>query len=287
MMTGIFCANCGAPNHIYKNCHHPITSFGIVCVRFVRCENDTGCMRPQYLMVQRKDSLSYGTFLRGKFRIESKAYIFELFQNMTENERNNIATMSFEELWKALWQITECNSYMREYEDAKIKFDLLRTGYTIKTDNEGDLFFNIDYVLANTKSLYNETEWGFPKGRRNINEDDFPCALREFTEETSIPSEEISVLFPNRYEEVFIGGNRLRYRHVYYVCLLTGDKYRNCKSIAPHTPLQMREINNVEWFSYDEVQAHIRPFNVERKEIFRRIHDNLFRYALSVLSKVA
>jgi 8-oxo-dGTP pyrophosphatase MutT (NUDIX family) len=29
-----------------------------------------------------------------------------------------------------------------------------------------------------------EPEWGFPKGRRNYNEKDIDCALREFSEET-------------------------------------------------------------------------------------------------------
>ena len=269
----VFCANCGAPNHIYKNCNHPIMSFGVVCVRL------SNGLEPQYLMVQRKDSLSYGTFLRGKFRIENRKYILELFENMTKTERCNIETWGFEALWKALWQITECNTYMREFEDAKQKFETLRAGYVTKADDGQDMLFNIDYILANTVPLYNETEWGFPKGRRNINEDDLPCAFREFTEETSIPHDQIAVLFSKPCEEVFTGGNRLRYKHVYYICLLMGEQFKTCKKIQPDTELQKREINSVEWFRYDDAQANIREFNAERKELFKCIHDTVLTFS--------
>lgn len=276
-MHGILCANCGAPNHIYKNCNHPITSFGVVCVRFMRNQD---VIEPQYLMVQRKDSLSYGTFLRGKYRTDMRSYIMELFQNMTCEERNDIKMKTFEELWKDLWQITECNSFMREYEDAKRKFDILKRGFLVP-NQDSETLFNIDFILDNTTPLYDETEWGFPKGRRNINEDDITCALREFSEETSIPCEHVSIMHPNPIDEVFIGGNRLRYRHVYYTCLLTNAEYMNCKSIAPYTALQKREIKKVEWFPYKQAQANIRDINAERKELFKCIHTNVMKYALS------
>lgn len=278
---GILCANCGDPNHIYKNCNHPITSFGVICVRFASGHNH---IEPQYLMVQRKDSLSYGTFLRGKYRPDMRSYIMELFQNMTSAERENIKTNTFDDLWKDLWQITECNSYMREFEDAKRKFDILKKGFNVPGtggDATNDLLFNIYYILDNTTPLYDETEWGFPKGRRNINEDDITCALREFSEETSIPHEHVSIMQPTPLDEVFIGGNRLRYRHVYYTCLLTNPEYMSCKSIIPNTALQKREIKKVEWFTYEKVQNNIREINVERKELFKRIHANVMGYALS------
>jgi 8-oxo-dGTP pyrophosphatase MutT (NUDIX family) len=35
---------------------------------------------------------------------------------------------------------------------------------------------------------WEEPEWGFPKGRRDTQESDWVCALREFKEETGQPS---------------------------------------------------------------------------------------------------
>jgi 8-oxo-dGTP pyrophosphatase MutT (NUDIX family) len=41
---------------------------------------------------------------------------------------------------------------------------------------------------------FNEPEWGFPKGRRNPNEKNLKCALREFWEETGIVKSKLIVL---------------------------------------------------------------------------------------------
>jgi len=54
------CRNCGLNGHIYKNCPHPIISFGIICYKIDGNEI-------KYLMIQRKDSLSFMEFVRGKY----------------------------------------------------------------------------------------------------------------------------------------------------------------------------------------------------------------------------
>ena len=58
----IRCNNCGKLGHTFKNCKYPITSYGVILYRFV---ND----KPKILMIQRKDSLCYTDFLRGKYNI--------------------------------------------------------------------------------------------------------------------------------------------------------------------------------------------------------------------------
>jgi ADP-ribose pyrophosphatase YjhB (NUDIX family) len=232
-------------------------------------------------MVQRKDSLSYGTFLRGKYKMDMRDYIMELFQNMTHRERERVGTEDFEALWKALWQITECNSFMREYEDAKGKFETLRSGYKSKDKDGNAIWFDIDYVISNTRPLYHETEWGFPKGRRNINESDIECAVRKFSEETSVPADHVQLIGDNPFDEVFTRGNRMRYRHVYYIGhLLVDQVFGGKKAVEPYTILQKREINRVEWFNYSDVQKHIRPYNKERKELIRALHNDVVRTLL-------
>ena len=62
--------------------------------------------------------------------------------------------------------------------------------------------------VGNSKTQWKETEWEFPKGRRNYQEKDLDCALREFEEETGILRNNISVIeniLP--FEEIFIGTN--------------------------------------------------------------------------------
>ena len=271
------CANCGGIGHVYRACNHPVTSFGVICFRLVY-NTIQGCWIPQYLMVQRKDSLSYVEFIRGKYTPDQKVYLMKLFSNMTNEERVNLASQDFDTLWKNLWQSETCKSYVREYNEAKCKFEMLRQGYIMKNLDNQVYYFDIDYIITNTECTIDEPEWGFPKGRRNINEPDFNCAVREFKEETGIALRHINVLGHIKpVEEVFSGTNKVRYKHVYYIAVC----------FKPHAPLynpnnkvQNREIKAVQWFDYDDAQKKINLYNIERKELFKRVHGTIQRLIL-------
>lgn len=272
----VACANCGGIGHIYKHCNQPIISYGVICFQLI-IDPETNTKTPKYLMVQRKDSLSYVEFIRGKYNIKSKGYIMNMFTLMTEDEREGIATKTFEALWQEMWckSITdESKTFSKEFKEASDKFQLLKKGYFIKS-GEHIQFFDINYIITNSSSRYNETEWGFPKGRRNINEGDVNCALREFREETGIPQK--SVQLCNNYikplEEVFSGSNNVRYKHVYYIAKMNvTSQFAQSVTIDPKNKQQCKEIRNISWFDYDEAQSKIREHNMERKELLKRLH---------------
>lgn len=277
--TNVLCANCGCMGHIYKNCNHPIISYGVICYKLMYDKELNG-IYPKYLMVQRKDSLHYVEFIRGKYNIKAKMYIMDMFTLMTEDERNGIATQPFEKLWQTLWckNITDdSKSFSKEYKEALEKFNLLKKGYYVR--NKDDIsFFNIDYIIDNTKSKYNETEWGFPKGRRNINEGDISCALREFREEAGIPSKCIQLsTYIKPLEEVFSGSNKVRYKHVYYIAKMLDETDMTSLAIDPSNKQQCKEIRNIQWFSYNDAQSKIRETNVERKELLRRLNQVIIK----------
>ena len=52
---------------------------------------------------------------------------------------------------------------------------------------------SLDQIINECNIIYIEKDWGFPKGRRNLRESDYDCALREFEEETDI--KETNILF--------------------------------------------------------------------------------------------
>ena len=276
--SNVQCANCGSIGHIYKACNHPITSYGIICFRF--CFNsEVNSWVPQYLLVQRKDSLSYVEFIRGKYTPDQKIYLLKLFSNMTIDERTSLMTEEFETLWKRLWQSESCKSFVREFAEAKGKFEMLRRGYIMKNSKNKVYYFDIDFIINNTESVLKEPEWGFPKGRRNINEHDFNCAVREFKEETGIAPRHIRVIGQIKpFEEVFSGSNKVRYKHIYYVALcmkpnMAQDIYN------PMNKVLSREIKAVQWFNYDDAQKKINDYNVERKELFKRADNTIQKLA--------
>ena len=57
-----YCNNCGNFGHIYKHCRHPILSYGIILY------DDSIPDNIKIVMIERKDSISYIEFLRGKYK---------------------------------------------------------------------------------------------------------------------------------------------------------------------------------------------------------------------------
>ena len=62
----------------------------------------------------------------------------------------------------------------------------------------------------------------------------------------------------------------MRYKHVYYVAEC--DDIASKKTFNPENKMQAREIQNMKWFNFESAQKMIRPGNVERKELFKRVN---------------
>ncbi len=251
------CRNCGLNGHLYKDCLHPIMSFGIICYKII--DNNV-----KYIMIQRKDSLSFMEFVRGKYNVDDYDYLKQLFEYMTDNEKLMILNNSFDNIWNYTWSQNTHNNFKqtKEYLESKIKFDNIKnTSY----------FKNI-IALKNYKNNYTEQEWGFPKGRKKIKESDIDCAIREFCEETQLYKDDIQInnnIIP--FQEIFFGTNNILYKHVYYIAKIVKDDAKilidnNCME-------QIREVRALKWFSYNEVLDHIKNHNIERIKIFKKAHN--------------
>lgn len=268
------CRNCGATGHVYKDCKQPTMSFGLICYRWTRGV-------PEYLMIQRKDSLSFMEFVRGKYdlsTIDDAKYILDLFGMMTENERKLIQGGNFDNLWNHIWCQTSIPKQTHEFIECRKKFDALKAGFPVRNrDGFVEYNFNLDYALSHTKSKYNEPEWGFPKGRRRLRETDLDCAIREFCEETGCIQTDFEVIITNPYRETFLGTNKTPYSHVYYLTHMRETPARE-PYVDPHNIQQIREVRNVGWFSYDQVIERIREHNWERRNIFQLAHKKVYEF---------
>uniref|UniRef100_A0A6C0CQ42 Nudix hydrolase domain-containing protein n=1 Tax=viral metagenome TaxID=1070528 RepID=A0A6C0CQ42_9ZZZZ len=264
------CRNCGGIGHIYKSCPQPIMSFGIICYRI----NED---KIEYLMIQRRDSLSFMEFIRGKYDLNNIEYIKRLMSNMTAFERELLLVDYFDDLWNKVWYQPYIPKQTQEFLDAKDRFIKLRKGFYIQNQ-----FITMYKLLKTVETKYTEPEWGFPKGRRRLKEKDVDCAIREFCEETGFKPNELNVLENySSYEEIFYGTNDIQYRHVYYIATLTSNPFRRI-IIDPNNPHQAREVRQVEWFSAEDVLKKIREHNVERKQLFIQAHKQVIQqYDLS------
>jgi 8-oxo-dGTP pyrophosphatase MutT (NUDIX family) len=247
------CRNCGINGHLYKDCIHPIMSFGIICYDID--ENN----KIRYLMIQRKDSLSFMEFIRGKYNTSDIVYIKQLISAMTSNEKLLIVKKSFDDIWNYAWYQNNSSNikHTTEYIESKHKFEYL---------NSNNLINNILHSAHNI--IDQEQEWGFPKGRRKLKENDLDCAIREFCEETRLISDDIEIkedIVP--FEEIFFGTNNVLYKHTYYIAKI---KNSNVPIFIDYNCIeQIREVRALMWFSFEEVLNHIKAYNIERHEIIK------------------
>ena len=86
-VKSIYCNNCGIKGHMYKDCKFPIISCGNLIYR-------TDCEKPKILMIQRKDSLCYIEFIRGKYDTYNIKYIQILIDKCTKEEFSELKKLN-------------------------------------------------------------------------------------------------------------------------------------------------------------------------------------------------
>ena len=236
------CMNCGK-FHTFRNCKLPITSNGIIHVH-----------EGKYLMICRKKSLGYVDFISGKYTMGSTQHIMNLIDEMTVQEKNQILEWDFLRLSHDLWGGGAIEHHAMD------KFTQLKTGVRVQ-----EACITLRDLVRCSSTAWDTPEWGFPKGRRNVNESDLACALREYEEETGYSRKHVHIisnLLP--YEEVFIGSNYKAYKHKYYVAF-------NAQP-APTKYVHCNEVSDMKLFTYEEAVAAIRPYNLERLNILSKVH---------------
>ena len=249
----MYCNNCGILGHTYNKCKNPIMSYGIIAIN---PENS------KILMINRKDSLCYIDFLRGRYSLYDIDYIIHLCNRFSHAEKEKIVASNYDELWSDLWKYnTKLKSHIKnEYKSGKNKFEKLKEGIIID-----DKHIDIHYIYNNIKTSYSSTEWEFPKGRRNAGETNRNCAIREFEEETGITSDDYS-LFMNvmPISEVYIGENDIKYKHVYYFAQINQDIIIKISSLNNE---QLSEVSDIQWLTKNECINHIRSYNKTKFKI--------------------
>ena len=266
----------------------------------------------EYLMICREHTYGYTECLRARFDIRDRGYVERLLNVMTLHEREKIATYSFHELWKDLWQDT----YWAVDRRTEHKFHTLR---------QSDMFQSALRTLP--KSRWTCPEWGFPKGKPNwlesagSFEDGQTCAQREFAEETGIRCRyaykilgKKSGFYDDTYRDVRLTETYKSidgrwYKHVYYIAEYVADEadhntYPFARDVNPPVPNprtmhraeklggrnafhnskvprvtpRNSEVSAVEWCSYDTCCKSIRPYNTAKLKMLKNIHPYVCRY---------
>lgn len=297
----IRCTNCGKLGHTHSVCRAPITSYGVLALSInpetqdelyelinymssithleqnvsINCDNlhilenfTKYKSNIKTLLIRRKHSLGYTEFVRGRYAHTNPNHIAFLFKQMTPDEIEIIKTRDFDYLWTDIWAIRTHIIKNDDYMAALEKYQKLRDDAPIKL---------IDFI----KNIAPDNlcpEWGLPKGRREKDEPDIKCAVREFEEETGYSHNDY-ILFGNiePLVENLIGTNGLKYRHIYYVALLTTNT-------SPHrdenVATQRQEIGDIGLFDIDTSIQKIRNYHTERRNILFSTSMNIMNFLI-------
>lgn len=284
-LRNISCVNCGEKGHVVKDCNGPITSFGIIAFKKVYNEHDEkydtndilksilskekgyykeDYPKTKYLMIQRKDTMGFIDFIRGKYdnRVgyeEAKSKKIKVcLEEMTRKEKDTLLTKDFDFIWNNLWVNHESRCYKNEYELAKKKFNSL----------------DIQHLVKNSTTSYLFQEFGFPKGRRNMKESNISCAEREFFEETGYDNKCYDFIreYPKITEE-FMGTNDVPYKHIYYLVKMK-DNVKPPK-IDLYNKVQTGEVRNIGWFTLNESLLLIRPYDTAKKNVIKKVNQDI------------
>ena len=281
-----YCINCGKNGHLVKECTEPIFSYGIICMKldekikisaqmiekflinkivdiedynFTNLTNlskiDYYKDKIKFLVIQRKHSFSYVEFIRGKYDENNIEEVINLLNLMNKEEIDKILVNDLNFLWVELWDKTSKHkTYQKEFEISQEKFNNLKKIYNLND-------------LINYDKLYETPEWGFPKGRRDKNEKNIDCAIREFEEETGIESNKYTILNRlNTVEESVVGTHKSIYKLIYYLALTSEEN-----ELTLNNEYQKYEIGDMKWLTFENIIPKIRPYFKEKIMIIYKI----------------
>jgi 8-oxo-dGTP pyrophosphatase MutT (NUDIX family) len=242
----LVCLNCDTQGHAFKKCKLPVRSYGIIAFKM------NGGV-PEYLLIQRKDTIGYTDFMRGKYSsggIVNSNKLRSLVEEMTDDEKTRILGRNFDDLWGELWLEHSGGIFSNEKYCAKAAFNRLDRKSIIR-----DSF----------PSRYTENEWGFPKGRKNLMENGVECALREFREETSLNSDDFKLLsdIPPLVEE-FTASDGNKYTHIYYLAIVKDEVSIDITKMSNSF---LQEVKAIGFFDYKTSYKMFRDYDVKKRYV--------------------
>jgi len=282
MQNKLFCLNCTNYGHNTKNCKKPIESYGIILFKlsddikniilknnisneeinnfnYNRISNlkniEKYKNKIKFILIEKKNSLNYIEFIRGIYDINDKKQLEKMFKLMSQDEIIKIKNNNFLDLWKLLWNKTAYKKvYQKEFILSYNKFKLLKTSGKLS-----------ELLLIQNKYKYNE--WEVPKGKKQKNETNLECAIREVEEETSINNNSyillLNLLKSSTIQYEYIGTNNIMYKNIFYLSILNNNYILNTK--------ENKEVKQSKLMTIDELQDYIRDYDTEKINILTKL----------------
>ena len=228
-------------------------SYGIACCRI----NSAGVF--EMLLICKRFTYAFHSFVQGAYNANKQDEMLALFNGMTNDEKFDILSLKFLQLWYRVWLDNVHQS--AAFYNAKNKFER-----TFLADGGIKLRKLIQESKQSTRV------WEIPKGRKKMkSETDIHCAVREFTEETGLHKDQYTLLAGFSIVDTYIDDG-IKYVNTYYAAIVPRNVTIN-PAISFERPGQICEVLDVRWLSLN----HIRLMDTSKRAA--KIARKVFKYA--------
>lgn len=190
------------------------------------------------LLVQKRFTNAFSMFVRNKYE---DIAVETLFREMTLHEKLLLKSMNFDAIWYHLNLNDNKTDY---YYQCLLKFNaFISDGGT-----------RLSKIINNTPNS-NNLKWEPPKGRKELNESNCECAIRELKEETGIDSDQykFSVYMKNNKYITSNISNKIKYIVIYYTAKAN---VMNDPIFDNNNLNQTVEIMDTKWINIDNLNNY-------------------------------
>lgn len=203
----------------FKNNLPPQELLDDLCSRFV-------------LNVPKEDQQSFERIL---FLVEYAHWFYE--DNSVENNPS-LKSFTLKEFTSLMFNSCEVlKPYVPHIDDIFKDF----TSYKVRVPVTGAIILDQTYERCLLVKGWKGSSWSFPRGKKNKDEEDHACAIREVLEETGFDVSEF--LNKDEYIEVIFGQQRVR---LYIIAGVKDD--------TAFAPLTKKEISEIAWQRLEDIQ---------------------------------
>lgn len=253
-------------------------SYGIACCRYNTKEDHL-----EILMVKKRYTFYYVEFIRGHYAPSDDTKILYLLNRISNEEKVEIESMNFDHMWYRVWRdipTIDSNEYT----------------WFAKCKRKFEMNFSAPRDQARLRQLLNQSTstdcmWEIPKGRRDPDEAELTCALRELQEESGYDGTSCIIL-PETME-LRTSNNKATYINKYFLAIdksktPVNSRYKirsKVPKLSFNDARQISEIIDVRWMSLMEIKF------LDQTNQFARIICNIFkllrsRYKIPKLTKL-
>lgn len=230
-------------------------SHGVAMCKYNK--NTNGVPEVKILMVKRRYTYAYFSFVFGYYKKHNKKRIQHLFNNMTFGEKIDILSMNFSNMWYRLWLCEPEKNYDKYKQNTATEHQIKNLDYYFRKRKKFESIFLRDdgkllrRLINNSKNA--STPWEIPKGGANSNEQDLNCAVREFEEETGISPDKYTVLWNVNPIMSSHKDDNIIYKSNYYVAYLNNNNNNWSPKVNFNSAQQLAEVERVQWVSLAEI----------------------------------